>query len=192
MKSEYIDFIRYSLEESLQVPESFERIDWSEFFDFCCQHSIAGVVLNGLERANRKIPQPVLFKWIGVVEGIKQQNTLVNKRVAQISQWFEDKGYRSVILKGQANALMFPKPDYRSPGDIDIWVEGKRTEIIMIVLKEFPDAHYSIHHVVMPIFNDVSVEVHYRPIYLINWFAEKNSKSMSMKYKRLSSLINLY
>ena len=81
MKSEFIDFIKYSLEESLQVPESFERIDWSEFFGFCFQHSIAGIVLNGLERANRKIPQKVLFEWIGAVEGIKQQNIIVNKRV---------------------------------------------------------------------------------------------------------------
>ena len=173
MKSEFIDFIKYSLEESLQVPKSFERIDWSEFFVFCCRHSIAGIALNGLERANRKIPQQVLFEWIGVVEGIKQHNTTVNKRVAQISQWFNDKGHRSVILKGQANGLMYPIPELRSPGDIDIWVEGNQEEIIKLVLKEFPDAHYSLHHVVMPIFNDVSVEVHYRPIYLINWFADK-------------------
>ena len=31
-------------------------------------------------------------------------------------------GCRSCVLKGQANASYYPKPELRSSGDIDIWV----------------------------------------------------------------------
>ena len=41
----------------------------------------------------------------------------------------------------------------------------------MVVLQCRRD--YSIRHIKMPAFKDVSVEVHYRPIYLRNWFADK-------------------
>ena len=169
---EYLDFIRYSVEGQDDVPESFNRIDWEKFFKFCYNHSILGVVFSGLERANKRIPQSLLFEWIGAVENLKAQNKTVNKRILSITKWFNEKKHRCVILKGQANALMYPNPQLRSPGDIDIWVEGETTDLIKLVLSECPNAHYSIHHVKMPVFNDVSVEVHYRPVYLSNWFKD--------------------
>ena len=165
---EYLDFIRYSVEGKDEVPESFNRIDWEKFFKFCHNHSILGVVFGGLERVNKRIPQTLLFEGIGAVENLKAQNNAVNKRVLLITKWFNEKQRRSVILKGQANALMYPMPKLRSPGDIDIWVEGETTDLIRLVLSECPNAHYSIQHVKMPVFNDVSVEVHYKPVYLTN------------------------
>ena len=140
---------------------------------FCYRHSIMGVVFGALERCGKRIPQEVLFEWIGVVENLKRQNAMTNKRLLEVVKWWQEKGRRSIILKGQANALMYPRPELRSPGDIDIWVEGQQNDIIKTVLTECPDAHYSIHHVKMPVFTDISVEVHYRPIYLINWFVDK-------------------
>lgn len=173
MKKEYIEFLQYSLDERKGLPDSFEMIGWQEFMQFCHQQSIIGVVFGGLERTNKSIPQQLLFEWISYVENIKQQNLIVNKSILSLSKWFKNKGCRTVILKGQANGVMYPKPEYRSPGDIDIWVEGEKTDTIRLVLKEFPDAHYSIHHIEMPVFRNVAVEAHYRPIYLINWFKDK-------------------
>lgn len=174
----YIEFIRYSLDEKATLPESIVEIDWGDFINFCYQQSVFGIALAGIEKAKAcstslSIDQMDLLEWIGMVESVKAQNEIINKRGVAVTKWFEERGYRSVILKGQANGLMYPRPEYRIPGDIDIWVEGKDGDIIKLVLKEWPDAHYSIHHVKMPVFNDVSVEVHYKPMYLMNWFADR-------------------
>ena len=169
----YLDFIRYAVAMEEQLPDSCKEIDWNGFYKFCSQQGVLGVAFQGLERSNLKIPQNLLFEWIGTVEHIKKTNLLTNQCMLKVSQYFEKKNLRTCILKGQANALMYPNPALRSPGDIDIWVEGQREDIIKIVLKETPNAHYSIHHIKMPIFKDVSVEVHYRPIYLSNWFLDK-------------------
>lgn len=173
MKAEYKHFIQYSLYENAGLPEDFDKIDWTEFQKFCHRQSIMGVVFDGLERANKKIPQQVLFEWISTVQSIKNQNVIVNKDLLAVTNLFQKKGYRSVILKGQANGLMYPSPELRSPGDIDIWVDAPQMDIVKMVLNQYPEAHYSIHHIKLPIFNDVSVEVHYRPIYLTNWFTDR-------------------
>ena len=183
MDNSFIDFIQFSLDERKSLPLTFDDLKWQNFFEFCHRHSILGIVFAGLERLNRKIPQDILFEWIGVVEDIKRQNRLMNHRLLDISEWWKERNYRSVILKGQANGLMYPRPRLRSPGDIDIWVEGRTIDIIKTVLKDCPEAHYSIHHVKMPIFDDVSVEVHYRPVFLRNWSADKKFQEFISKIK---------
>ena len=169
----YLDFIRYAVSMEEQLPDSCKEIDWKGLYKFCSQQGVLGVAFQGIERSNLRIPQSLLFEWLGTVERIKATNQLTNQCMLKVTRFFEKSGRRSCILKGQANALMYPRPELRSPGDIDIWVEGQREEIIKIVLKETPNAHYSIHHIKMPIFKEVSVEVHYRPIYLSNWFLDK-------------------
>lgn len=173
MREDYKVFIRYSLDETQPVPANLNGESWQDFFHFCYRHSILGLVFQGIERANRPIPQQVLFEWISSVESIKQQNDVVNQRLFAVSKWFEERGHKSVILKGQPNGLMYPSPELRSPGDIDIWVDCDKVKLIKLVTSQCQGAEYSIHHIKMPVFKDVSVEVHYRPIYLINWFADR-------------------
>lgn len=169
----YLDFIRYAVGEETVVPESTACINWNDFLEFCNRQGITGLVLNGIQKADIRFNQSALLEWIGTVQMIIQQNAITNKRLKESVVFFERKGLRSCILKGQANGLMYPKPELRSPGDIDIWVEGKREDIIKEVKNVCPDAHYSIHHIKLPIFKDVSVEVHYRPIYMSNRFTDR-------------------
>lgn len=166
MNTAYLDFIRYALENGEVVPRSALSIDWYDFLQYCNRQGIVGVVFDGLQHANLKINQNLLYQWISNSEIIRQQNNVLNKRVSQIVGFFNDKGYRSCILKGQANGLMYPRLEVRTPGDIDIWVEGKSEEIIKLVQSVIPKAEYSLHHIKMPVFKDVSVEVHYRPVNL--------------------------
>ena len=115
----------------------------------------------------------LLFEWLSYFETIKTRNKQLNDCTVKLVDRFAQHGYRSCILKGQANSLMYPHPEFRSPGDIDIWIDGKREEIIQRVLKEYPQASYSIHHIKYAICDDVSVEVHYTPVNFENWFVNR-------------------
>lgn len=169
----YLDFIKYSVTQEQTPPASCHQIDWRKFFQYCNRQGIIGLIFDGLQKSDLRIGQDALFEWISFVESIKVQNAIVNKRIEQTTKFFEEKGFRSCVLKGQANGLMYPKSELRSPGDIDIWVDGEREDIIKLVKGVTPDAHYSIHHIKLPVYKDVSVEAHYRPIYLMNWFSDK-------------------
>lgn len=157
----------------MPVPKGADKINWVDFLKFCNKQGVIGLVYDGLERSELRIPQMTLFEWIGFAERIKQQNEIVNKRVSQVCKFFTEKGCRCVVLKGQTNGLMYPKSELRSPGDIDLWCDGKDVDIIKLVQKKCPEAPYSLHHIKMPVYDDVSVEVHYRPIFLPNWFKDK-------------------
>lgn len=169
----YIDFIQYAIGSRPTVPEGGEVMDWSSFYAFCQRQSIAGLVFCGLERSGVQIPHKILFEWLGVARAIEVSNLLIDGQCQKVSRFWGEKGYRSCILKGQANAMMYPQPQMRTPGDIDIWVDGDVAEIIRIAQSEAPRGHYSLHHVTMPVFKETSVEVHYRPVFLDNWLKDR-------------------
>lgn len=185
----YLEFVGYSIGSLQDVPESAQGIDWADFFEFCLRQGIAGLVFDGIERSGLTIPQKVLFEWIGTVESIKATNLMLNQRSEKISRFWSRQGYRTCILKGQANAMMYPKPQLRSPGDIDIWVDEPKyrkvnvEEIIQIARLKAPEGHYSLHHVTMPIYDGTSVEVHYRPVFLDNWWKDKKLQQYINKVK---------
>lgn len=142
------------------------------------------------EKGNIGIPRSLLLEWIATSEDIKSQNLLVNKRIAEASQYFLSQGKRSCVLKGQGNAKMYPNPLSRIPGDIDIWVEGTRKEITKIVRSKFPNVYAQYHHIDFPIFQDVEVEVHYKPSRLnnpyYNWRLQRfyqNNKSLQFNHE---------
>lgn len=79
-------------------------------------------------------------------------------------------GQDCCVLKGQGNALMYPNPALRTPGDIDVWLGGSKKEIVDFVHSLYPDIIVGYHHMDFPFFDDVEVEVHYYPSYSYNFF----------------------
>ena len=142
--------------------------EWTEFFLSSQKQTIAGIVFSALEELASQGQKPatqLLFEWIGLCEQIKAQNKRVNKRCIEITRLFAEAGFRSCILKGQGNALMYPDPLLRSSGDIDIWIDGNRKDIKDFVISRCPDAQDGDLHIDFPIYRDVPVEVHYKPRY---------------------------
>lgn len=142
--------------------------EWADLFEMSLKQAIAGVIILALDKINEqgtKPPMGVLYEWIGTSEQIKSQNQIVNKRCVEITKYFIDVGFRTCILKGQGNALMYPEPLSRNSGDIDLWVEGSRETIHDFVVKRFPDALDGSMHIEFPFFRDTPVEVHYKPRY---------------------------
>lgn len=108
----------------------------------------------------------------------KQINSKINRDCIGVSRAFQKAGFDSCILKGQGNALLYPHPFSRTPGDIDIWVrprmkgldmDGMVREIIAFVRQMDGKAEISYHHVECPPYHGTPVEVHYRPQFLFSF-----------------------
>ena len=161
----FLELLQISLgsRNSLSSVPSAEK--WNALYDESEKQSISGFMLAGIERLpnGQRPPQELLLQWIGVGQMIEQQNKLINGRCVDITNVFADSGFRSCILKGQGNSLMYPNPMLRQSGDIDIWVDGSKDEIVTFVHGKYPEANVTEHHVEFPIYDDVEVEVHYKP-----------------------------
>lgn len=150
--------------------ETFETVsneEWLSIYDEATRQSLLGVVYSAI----CKLPQDVrpsmdiLFQWASEAENIRGFNVLLNSEAARYTQMFAEKGRRSFILKGPANARLYPDPFSRQPGDIDIWVDGGKEAVAQMLREQKlwsgDTAH--THHISLP-HNEhgVLVEVHFR------------------------------
>lgn len=137
-------------------------------------NNIKGKVLVETDPKSKDAFENLIMEWTGDVVKIARRNQKVNKDVAEEFQMLETKGLQCCLLKGQGNALMYPDPDSRTSGDIDVWVRLKDSvntdanirRIIQIVKSERPDSKATYHHIDAPDINGTPVEVHYRPQFL--------------------------
>lgn len=176
MSNLFVNYLRYSLNTDKTCPNNVQDIDWNKMLAWAERQSIIGIVFDGILRAgkNLSIPSDILYKWIGYANLIENRNSLINKRSVELTDYLHQIGLESCILKGQGNALMYPKPQWRTPGDIDIWVRGRDLrEIIRIAQKNNPNGQACYHHVDYGMFKDVEVEVHYRPTFMNNMVANR-------------------
>ena len=114
----------------------------------------------------------MLTQWVGVCEKIREDNLLLNKRTSQVCKNFAKDGFRSSVMKGQGNALLYgPELSLlRAPGDIDVWVEGGFMRVNDYVQKIAPTTQVSQKDIVFNVFSDTEVEVHYWPDIMRNPF----------------------
>ena len=187
MKQEYQLF--FALLRAAMTEEPFEasptatvatEAEWTALYQMAKQQSLTGVIYTAVARLapEQQPPMTLAMQWTSEAEAIRGLNGLLNSEAARLTRLFADNGRRTAILKGQANARLYPDPMSRQPGDIDIWVEGGHesvTDLLMTLgmLNERPSmrnygkrgkATSSYHHVHLPPTKDgVTVEVHFRP-----------------------------
>lgn len=184
----YLLFIADTLQGGEKVRSEWRDIDWRKFYQFAAEQAVLGVVFEGIVRYENKLkdvlPKDVLFQWIGDAEQIKRQNAIVNQKCAEIAKYFAEKGFKNCILKGQGNAAMYPNPFSRNSGDIDIWVDGTKEELIRLVTSVCPDAEIASHHIEFPLFKEVPVEVHFFPSFSVVKRYDKRWKQFVDNHKQ--------
>lgn len=109
---------------------------------------------------------------------LEKANVRLNDAAIQVSEWFRKKEFRTCILKGQGNALFYPNGLHRTPGDIDIWVEGGDKWVISFVRSISPHEKACYHHIEFPSYKGVEVEVHYRPSFLLCFWHNRSFRNI--------------
>lgn len=170
----FFELIQISLgnKEKSEWPSSEK--EWVALLQLSCKQSLASVALDGVSRitewdSSQKPPMGVLYEWISIQQHTIAKNNQQNQRAKELCELFKKAGYRSCILKGQGTALYYDNPEYRQCGDIDIWVEGDRNEILNFAKNNgYHVAHIDIKHSDIEFFKDVPVEVHFLPSWMYN------------------------
>lgn len=147
--------------------------EWEKLFLMARKQAIAGVLFRAIEKlpSDRKPSRNVILRWLVAAENIKQANTLINKTIPKVERMFKAAGFDGCVLKGQGIAQLYPMPELRTAGDIDLWVKGKRSHITNLVKRNCPKSHAVYHHIDGLEIDKVQVEVHFTPSYMSNPFA---------------------
>ncbi len=149
------------------VADILTREEWYEVFDLAKRQAVAGVVFLAIEKLPTQCrpPRELLLQWWAMTEQIKQRSLHLQQVALKVEKRFDADGFRSTILKGVGMAALYPQPLYRTPGDIDIWLDAKRDDIVAYVRKHKEKPFVIYHHVDFVEVDGVSIEVHFTPSY---------------------------
>lgn len=127
--------LRLGLDTSTKEKENLSdfimltEVQWVQLGDMARNQGVLGILLDGIDKIEntrygftRELNVNQKLEWIGEVIQIEESNRqqiLVMNDLAE--KWHQD-GIRIMVMKGQANGLLYPKPHHRSPGDIDCYL----------------------------------------------------------------------
>lgn len=183
----FFDFLRFCIGATTEgIPESVKDADWGVLYGIGKKQALIGVLFHGIQQLPKELALDgdLLMTWMGMAQRIKQQNMRLFIDSAKVCKNFKDAGFRNCILKGQGNALLYPNPYMRTPGDIDIYLNGGRKRIMEYVDKVCPNQVMRYHHVDFPVMK-TAIEVHFTPSYM--FFPIHNSR-MQKWFKEVMDL----
>ena len=181
----FFDFLRFCIGSAKEIPDSLKEVDWKELYAIAKKQCLVGVLFDGIKKLPAEhvgMKKELLLQWMAESQMLEKANVRLNDAAIQVSAWFRKKGFRTCILKGQGNALMYPNPYSRTPGDIDIWVEGGDKRVISFVRSISPHEKACYHHIEFPSYKGVEVEVHYRPSFLLCFW---HNRKLQKYYERV-------
>ncbi|MCW4073353.1 nucleotidyltransferase family protein [Segatella copri] len=173
----FFAFLKYCLGYKGNISRVVDSMDWQELYSFASKQALLGLCFDGIERLGKENPEELrlnpigrelLMTWMGKAQQIRRQNRKVNLVASKLFSMLREDGLRCCVLKGQGNALMYPNPCSRTPGDIDVWIDASRERIIEYASKKFElGDDIRLQHLETSL-DGVLVELHFFPCSMNN------------------------
>ena len=173
----FFAFLKYCLGSKEDMSRVIACMNWQELYSFASKQALLGLCFNGIERLGKEYPvklkrnpigRELLMTWMGKAQQIRRQNMKVNAVASKLFSMLREDGLKCCILKGQGNALMYPNPYSRTPGDIDVWIDASRERIMEYASKKFElGDDIRLQHLETSL-DGVPVELHFFPCSMNN------------------------
>lgn len=171
------DFLKYCLDRKENMSRVIAGMNWHELYSFASKQALLGLCFDGIERLGEEYPEELkqnpigrelLMIWMSKAQQIRRQNMKVNAVAGKLFAMLRVDGMRCCVLKGQGNALMYPNPYSRTPGDIDVWIDASRERIMEYAQKKFElGDDIRLQHLETSL-DGVPVELHFFPCSMNN------------------------
>lgn len=180
----FFELIQISIGNKAGFDKAPTDKEWAQLYDLACMQSLVSVALEGVNKLktanpNLNIDINMLLEWICIQQQIIAKNQLLNEKAKELCELFDREGIRSCVLKGQGTALYYEHPEVRQCGDIDLWVKTRKDSANISDILETVDGlgfkydGITIQHANVHFFNDVTVEIHFLPTFMYNYFTNK-------------------
>ena len=173
----FFTFLRYCLGYKGNISRVVASMNWQMLYSFASKQALLGLCFEGIERLGKEYPdelrlnpigRELLMTWMRKAQQIRRQNMKVNAVASKLFSMLREDGMRCCVLKGQGNALMYPNPYSRTPGDIDVWIDASRERIMEYAQKKFElGDDIRLQHLETSL-DGVPVELHFFPCSMNN------------------------
>jgi len=150
---------------------SLDKQQWSRILAIAKKQSMIGVVTPVVEKLSERgeLPFGVSSMWSLTTEKIKERSALTLKVARSVCGVINGDGLRCCILKGPGVAALYPEPDLRQSGDLDIWVEGGVDKVLSYLHTKGKVGEVFYHHCDVGKSGSVPIEIHFTPIWFNNF-----------------------
>ena len=211
----FIELVQIALGNRTSLTATPTAKGWQALFKLSQMQTLVGICFSGVEKlpVEQRPPKDILMQWFALTHHIEERNHVMDERTAETTRYFRKHGFKTAILKGQGIAQLYPQPERRQSGDIDIWVtpnnakDDGRSVIYDFARRNDPEGGLhgvNYHHVHYHLFDDTEVEVHIYPGYLYNpinnhrlhhFFREytpTDEATPSLAFNRIFILLHIY
>lgn len=120
-----------SVINSTQPPEKTDDISWQSIIDFAKNQSVLNIVSYACEKLKNK-PDPATMKYL---KEFRMQKIIVEAQQeiesCDAMDKLESMGVRHMPLKGYKVKNLYPSPDMRTMGDLDLLIDADRCEEVV-------------------------------------------------------------
>lgn len=104
--------------------------DWVQLKALADRQGLSAVVLDGIDKLNTNgLSVTMKLKWIGeILRNYELRYRAYEKAISSLAGFYNQHGFKMMVLKGYACSLDWPRPEHRPCGDIDIWQFGQQKE----------------------------------------------------------------
>lgn len=141
-------------------------------FRMARQQALIGVCFEGISRIpeHQCPPQDILDAWLKLTGQISRIHQLHLKRTKEMIPILEHLGLHGCLLKGTALSRLYPVPERRMCGDVDVWVAGTDRSILEALRTSWHPFDIVYQECKVDFFSDVEVEIHFHPGKMYNPF----------------------
>ena len=144
--------------------------DWQMMIRMAHLQTLFGVCYEGILRLpEEQLPPPdLLDRWTRLADKIASIHRLHEQRVKDLEGILEGLGLHACLLKGTSLSVLYPVPERRMCGDIDIWIDGTHASILKALESAYPVHSVLYQECKVKFFEDVEVEVHFHASKMYN------------------------
>ena len=140
-KDAFLTLVRLGIEtEDVSTVETnsfceLSQEDWENVRALADKQGVSAIVIDGLSllvdkygkdgiapNIDRGWWQMYILEGTGAMLQTEQSNSQQLKVMNELALRWSEEGCKVMVFKGQASATMYPKPEHRSPGDIDCYL----------------------------------------------------------------------
>ena len=176
----FFELLQISIGNRTELSGVLTTEEWEGLMNTATNQSLSGIAFAGVEKLSREQwpHKQILRQWLGQSHLIEQRNALTTEVCIELCRQFEEDGFRTCVLKGQANHAYYPEylANKRSCGDIDLWtipndVTSKKDsvrKVIKYIKGKFGLKGLCHLHANMTKIRDIPVEIHFHPSFMNN------------------------
>lgn len=103
---------------------AFDPIDFAALYDLAESQAVVGLIAAGLEHVeDRKVMKVEALPFMKKVFSMEGRNAGMNQFIAGLIAKMREAGISALLVKGQGIAQCYSRPQWRSAGDVDLFLE---------------------------------------------------------------------